>query len=77
MNSCRISSMVSEFERFCVTHACASWCVGQSNYCPLAVFSKVFYGDVDGRRCKRIYEEMESEYGQRTYIGACGIPGKI
>lgn len=50
--------MISEFDRFCITHACAQWCTEQKNYCPLAVFSRLFYGGIDGRRCEKLYREV-------------------
>lgn len=51
--------MITPFERFCITHACARWCIGQKNFCPLAAFSMLTYGGVDWRRCERIFKELE------------------
>ena len=58
MNSCRISSMISAFERFCITHACARWCIGQKNYCPLGAFARLTYGYIETRKCAKLYEEV-------------------
>ena len=59
--------MISDFDRFCVTHACAPWCLGQKNYCPLAHFSNLTYGDIDGRRCERGYNDLRRYHKKNHY----------
>ena len=51
--------MITEFDRFCLAHACAPWQRGNSNFCPLADEIQQKHGTV--KDCKRLWEERQKK----------------
>lgn len=49
--------MVTEFDKFCTSHACATYCKGQANYCPYADDMRARHMHIDWRFCELRYNK--------------------
>lgn len=49
--------MITSFDEFCISHACATYCKGQTNYCPYADEMREQRHHIDWRYCMLRYNK--------------------